>query len=530
MSTCCENRFKAKVVLPLPPSREYTRIAAYLALFSGSFVLVGWYFDLPALRSLIPQFAPMPPNTALCFIIIGAALLSVYQRRVAWTRAFSLPVLLISVLTFSEVVFAIDLGIDNLLIPLTHAAYPLVERMSGITALNMMGVSITLIMGWEREAWLPRILIYGVAVTSGLALLGFVYNVESLYSLFIYENIAFSTAAVCVLLAGLYFLSQPSAFLSMLMSQTSAGFTGRRLIPLAAVAPVLLGWLMLQLSNRGALDRVLGLVLLVMLTSTVFILVISLTMHAQYAEEMTRREAEKNALELALQRERNRLLNNFVSSTLHDIRTPLTSISTNAYLANRIENEAKRKERLDNIQAQVKHMGGILDQFAEMVRLNRIEEIHVLPININGLLHSLMDEQKHYADRLGISMDAQLMTTIPLVPAAESLLHTALLQVIRNALHYTPSGGKVVLRSLYKDRVVLIEIADTGVGIPPEALTRVFEAQYKVNEARTVDGSWGGFGLSMVKRIMELHGGRAEIESTLGAGTTVRLSFPIQPA
>jgi len=520
-------QIKATAVFLVLPSRRAARFAAYFSVLSGGLALLGWYLDIALLRSLFPHFAPMPPNAALCFILAGLAIWTASRNQRHLSEGFGVVLGMIGGLTLVETLFSLNLGIDRMVLPLSLPSYALSGRMSAITALNMLALGFVFLNGFDLPSLLNRVLILLIGVTSGIALISFLYDFASLYALFIYEGMAFTTALSFIVLVAGYFLSQPSSFLTRLTSDTSAGLTGRRLLPIALFMPLVLGWLIVQLSNARVFNGVVGIVLLVLLTTGVFVVVISWTMRSLYAEDGARQESAHNALALAVQLERNRLMNDFVKNTLHDLRTPLTSIGTSAYIARRTEDPARQLDRLENVQSQVKRITEILDQFAEMVRLNQMEGVALSALNLNGAVQTVVSQLDTLAEKRGITVDTDLNFDLPPVAAADLLLKTALSEILNNALRYTPSGGRVMIRTMKQGHKAVVEVCDTGVGIPQEAIEQVFEAQFKVNEARTSDGSTGGFGLSMVKRIAELHRGSVEIESIVDKGTTVRLFIPL---
>ncbi len=509
-------------------SPKVAQFSAVFALLIGILAVLGWYLDLPIFYPLRTTFWSMPLNTALCFITAGISMLLHSSGRSRLAVGLGAMVILVAGLTLVEMVFSVDLGIDRLLFPPAHPVYALIERMSPVTALNMLLLGGVLITTTERPSRFNAGLMLMIASLSAVGLLALLYNVSSLNTLPAYASMALPTALTFMVVAIGHFYSQPSPFLTILRSRTSAGLTGRRLIPLAIIVPVILGWLMTELSRIDVFDEAMGFALLVLLTTAVFVAAISFTMRAQYAEEKLRQAAANNALEFALHRERNRLLNEFVTNTLHDLRTPLSAIGTSAYIAGRTPEPDKRQERLEHIQAEVRYIGGLLDQFAEMVRLNQLEGVILTPTSLNTLVERSASEYQVSAERKGIQIMTDLQPNIPSVPLADLLLQTALIQVLNNAVRYTPRGGQIAVRTRCLDTDALIEVVDTGEGIPAAALQHVFEVQFKGNNARTADGSTGGMGLSMVKRILELHHGRAEIASVVGQGTTVRLFIPLR--
>jgi two-component system, OmpR family, heavy metal sensor histidine kinase CusS len=107
-----------------------------------------------------------------------------------------------------------------------------------------------------------------------------------------------------------------------------------------------------------------------------------------------------------------------------------------------------------------------------------------------------------------------------------SLFQRAVGNLVENALKYTPAGGTVLLKTSMGDGNVRVEVSDTGKGIPPDQISRVLDRFYRVDTSRSPSSGGAGLGLSIVKSIMDLHGGTVEIRSEPSKGTTVTLLFP----
>jgi signal transduction histidine kinase len=112
------------------------------------------------------------------------------------------------------------------------------------------------------------------------------------------------------------------------------------------------------------------------------------------------------------------------------------------------------------------------------------------------------------------------------VVADPQAVRQVLANILENAARYTPAAGSVAVRSRLRDGMVVVEVADTGPGIPSEHLPRIFERFYRVDAARSRELGGTGLGLAIVKHLVEAHGGRVEAESRLGEGTTIRVTFP----
>ena len=116
--------------------------------------------------------------------------------------------------------------------------------------------------------------------------------------------------------------------------------------------------------------------------------------------------------------------------------------------------------------------------------------------------------------------------TIPNVLGDEDELYRALGNLVENAVNYTLSEGSVTVQSFTRDSLVVTEISDTGIGISGQELPHIFERFFRAEEARHVVSNGTGLGLAIVKRIVDIHNGTIEVESTPGVGTTFRVCLP----
>jgi two-component system heavy metal sensor histidine kinase CusS len=127
----------------------------------------------------------------------------------------------------------------------------------------------------------------------------------------------------------------------------------------------------------------------------------------------------------------------------------------------------------------------------------------------------------------GVSLTVNLPAEPVVAELDRSLLQRAVGNLVSNALAHTPPGGAVSLRAESDSSAIHIEVSDTGVGIPAEALPRVFDRFFRVDTSRSQGSGSTGLGLAIVQSIAQLHGGKAEISSQLGQGTRVALRIPI---
>jgi two-component system heavy metal sensor histidine kinase CusS len=220
-------------------------------------------------------------------------------------------------------------------------------------------------------------------------------------------------------------------------------------------------------------------------------------------------------------------LSQFSADIAHELRTPIGNIRGEAEVAlTRSRAPEEYREVIESTIAECQHLGHIVDNLLFLARTEAAEG-HLQRAAFAGrsaiekiaaFYEPLADEQKL---ALRCAGDATFF-------ADEMLFSRALSNLVENAAHHTPAGGTIEISLADRGPHSEVSVKDTGVGIAPEHLPRVFDRFYRVDSARSSEGV--GLGLALVKSIMDLHGGTASIESKIGQGTTVTLGFPSQPA
>lgn len=208
----------------------------------------------------------------------------------------------------------------------------------------------------------------------------------------------------------------------------------------------------------------------------------------------------------------------------HEIRNPLNAINAHLQLlqediSQRIGWEEGREylERIERIRGEVQRLNRILNDFLRYTRLPKPEPI---PLDLSAAVNEVLDFIEPESRRLGIEVERDL-SSVPLVKADPSQVKQAVLNLILNAHEAMPKGGRMTVSVAPEGRFVKVEVKDSGEGIPEEAIDRIFEPFFSTKKEGT------GLGLSLVKRIMEEHGGQVRVRSRKGEGTAVSLLFPI---
>jgi two-component system phosphate regulon sensor histidine kinase PhoR len=222
----------------------------------------------------------------------------------------------------------------------------------------------------------------------------------------------------------------------------------------------------------------------------------------------------------------------FVANVSHELKTPLTVVRGYAETLLGDEPPADvRRSFLSIILASAARMQRLVD---DLLDLSRIESGGWTPQPERVALGPQVEQAWEDVTRANTSGDRAF--TVDLAPDAAEVeadpqaLRQVLGNILDNAARYTPARGAVTVRARRSDRSVVIEVSDTGPGIPSEHLPRVFERFYRVDSARSRELGGTGLGLAIVKHLVEAHGGRVEAESRLGVGTIVRVTLPAPTA
>ncbi len=218
----------------------------------------------------------------------------------------------------------------------------------------------------------------------------------------------------------------------------------------------------------------------------------------------------------------------FISNVSHELRTPLASLKalTETLQSGALSDPEAGPRFLGRISAEV----DALTQMAqELLDLSRIEsgqvELILAPLAPKGLVTSAADRMRMQAERAGLKLSIKCEDGLSNIRADKSRLEQVLVNLIHNAVKFTKPGGDISLETESVTGGVRFAVRDSGVGIPAESLTRIFERFYRVDKSRT--GSGTGLGLSISKHIIEAHGGKIWAESNEGRGSVFYFVIPI---
>jgi two-component system heavy metal sensor histidine kinase CusS len=225
-------------------------------------------------------------------------------------------------------------------------------------------------------------------------------------------------------------------------------------------------------------------------------------------------------------------ISRFSADIAHDLRTPVNNIRGEAEVA--LARARSVDEYRDTLGSCLEEAVRLSDLISDLLFLARAESplthLHRERVDVAELLDGVRQYYEASAEDGGISLTTAVGPEPVIAELDRTLLQRAVGNLISNAVAHTPSGGAITLETDSEVSAIRIEVSDTGEGIPPEALARVFDRFYRVDASRSQKYGGTGLGLSIVQSIMLLHGGDVEIASQLGQGTRVTLRIPASSA
>ncbi|MCJ7737069.1 MAG: HAMP domain-containing histidine kinase [Anaerolineae bacterium] len=214
----------------------------------------------------------------------------------------------------------------------------------------------------------------------------------------------------------------------------------------------------------------------------------------------------------------------------HELRSPLASIQSvlDIVLQGYTKNNAElQDEMLDMARDRAVMMLGQVNDFLGLGAIRHSEiERKVQPVQLLDVLERLIREKRVRAKWRSVDLDLKVPDSLATVNATPEDMEHLLSNLINNAIKYTEPGGKVTVCLKEENGDVVGIVEDTGIGIVPEDIPRIFDEFYRAEAARSMDVHGTGLGLSIAKRVVDLHGGQIHVESKVGEGSTFTFVFP----
>jgi two-component system phosphate regulon sensor histidine kinase PhoR len=220
----------------------------------------------------------------------------------------------------------------------------------------------------------------------------------------------------------------------------------------------------------------------------------------------------------------------FVANVSHELKTPLTSIKgfVETILDGALDDRATTKKFLTIIYQEAERLNNLIHDLLDISKLESGQgEVKHKPIKIAPLLDDILASMDNQLADKNITIIKEIKAEIIL--GDEALLQEVIINLLDNAVKYTPAGGTVRLGTKQTETNVSFYVEDTGIGIPKESLPRLFERFYRVDKGRSREMGGTGLGLAIVKHIIERHGGKINVSSEFGKGSRFAFEIPSTP-
>jgi heavy metal sensor kinase len=218
----------------------------------------------------------------------------------------------------------------------------------------------------------------------------------------------------------------------------------------------------------------------------------------------------------------------FTADACHELRTPLSVIEAESTLALRKERTGDDyRKSLESISQEAAYMSAMIDKLLFLARSDAgKEQLNLEHVNVTEILDQLASDVAVLCQEKG--MQFHLGPLEKLVVRGDRIrLKQLFRNLLENAIRYTLSGGSISVSAVRQGKTAMIAVKDTGIGIPEEHLPLIFERFYRADKARSRADGGAGLGLSICQHIAEVHGGRIEVESRVGEGSTFSVFLPL---
>jgi signal transduction histidine kinase len=220
----------------------------------------------------------------------------------------------------------------------------------------------------------------------------------------------------------------------------------------------------------------------------------------------------------------------FVADASHELRTPLTVLRSATDLLNQHRDEPLERngELFDDVRAEIARMERLAQDLLTLARSDTGGlELMTAPLDVADVAGEVVRRTTPMAQNGGVQLTLQADAQESTVEADPDRLQQVLLILIDNAINHTPAGGRVAVRVQRHGQSAQVEVADTGTGIAPEHLPRIFDRFYRADKARVREWGGTGLGLAIAKMLVEAHDGQLQLSSTVGVGTQVTVTLPL---
>ena len=504
--------------------RRLSAVLGLYALIASVISLGGWAFDIPRLTDWLNDGVSIQPNTAVLIALAGAAVVFLQYGYSKLTLVFGGIVAAFGGLNLLQYITGADLGFNHQLLfgrEWGQAATVTPGRFGPPASISFVFIGISLMLLGMRDHTARRY-VPGLALVVILlmmfSLLGYLFNARNFYAIPWLSAIALPSATMLLALAVSVIISMPDHQpMLLLCERSSAGTMARTVLPILVVMIPLVIWLRSKGYEYELFDvgtgRALSAALLVLgVVGLMWIALLALRRREQREREADRRKDE------------------FLATLAHELRNPLAPISNATSILKLAHDDREVFERATGtIERQLAHLVRLVDDLLDMSRISRGKlELRREHIELASVIHQAVETCRPMAEAASQEVTVTLPAQSIYLNADPVRLSQVVSNLLNNASKFAGQRGRINLTVSRRDRDVEITVKDDGIGIPPAMLNTIFEMFLQVDQSLERSQSGLGIGLTLARRLVELHNGHIEaLSEGLGKGSEFVVRLPV---
>lgn len=243
------------------------------------------------------------------------------------------------------------------------------------------------------------------------------------------------------------------------------------------------------------------------------------------AELQAHQQAQTQILALIQDKERSDLLGTLIRDAMHEFKTPLSTIKTKAYLAQRVAQSDKPIPYLNAIDIEADRINDLVDSLGVLAKLEQQASLILNKGSLNDNVQVAYDKLKTEINEKHLDVSFEFAQDLPIVAYDGDMFTIAITEILENAVHYTNDGGHIHLKTTYDPEQVKVIIADNGIGIPASYIPEIFKRFTRGNTLQTAQST--GIGLAIAHKVVQKHHGTIQVESETNKGTTFTICLPL---
>lgn len=532
----------ASASLTIRGLRRLPHAATLIALAVAAVVLVGWWLDLPALTALLPWARPTLPPAAIAFAAGGLGLSAARSSRKA-VRLLSVlcAVVMVAVATLAWGAHSVPGGteLESFLYRGAHGPDHLRVPLNTAVSLVLLSISILMVAGGRYSVTRAPQFFAGTALLIAfVALVGYAFGVTGLFhptrSL---GMTPWAVIAIHALALGTIFARTDVGFPALLMDRGAGGRLARRVLPGAVVIPLIVPWVVDQAESRLYMTSEFGasIATVLMVVALVWITTRSARVvqraDRERANVIAREQHEREVAQQALiaAETASSAKSDFLAVMSHELRTPLTAIiGYEELLADEITGSvnAQQAQQLSRIKASAHHLLELIDEILTFSRLEAGREtVRKELVDVNRVVEDSASLVSPLAAEKKLAFAVYPLRPTRMINTDPGKVRQILVNLLSNAVKFTPEGG-ITVATAAENGELIVRVSDTGPGIPPEYLERIFEPFWQAEQKATRRASGTGLGLTVTRRLARLLGGDVVVSSDANDGSTFTVRLP----